>query len=130
MLESKNFPATYSLPPSSNPISGISYPTTKPNHEATRGFLKICIRWIQWYFMFLRKLVWCPVYKAASTSWISFLPILSSYRPSQIKILKRRFIQVRISWFDETFNLNWNIAQWKSHFWLMKLTFDWQFFWK
>jgi len=40
-----------------------------------------------------RKLVWCPVYKAASTNWISMLPTLSNFRPSQIKILKRRFIQ-------------------------------------
>jgi len=51
------------------------------------------MRGLNFCIFFSRKLVWCPVYKAASTNWISILPTLSNFRSSQIKILKRRFIQ-------------------------------------
>ena len=39
------------------------------------------------------KLVWCPVHEASSTNWLTNLPALSNFRASQIKILKRRFVQ-------------------------------------
>ena len=35
-----------------------------------------------------RKLVWCPVYKAASTSWMKLLPRLSNFSPMQLNAIK------------------------------------------
>ena len=36
-----------------------------------------------------RKLVWCPVFKAASTLWMKRLPQMSNYSPHQLQKLQR-----------------------------------------
>jgi hypothetical protein len=33
-----------------------------------------------------RQLVWCPVFKAASTNWMKIIPMLSNYRPAQLLV--------------------------------------------
>ena len=35
-----------------------------------------------------RRLVWCPVYKAASTNWMLNIPMLSNYRTNQLSQLR------------------------------------------
>ena len=33
-----------------------------------------------------RQLVWCPVFKAASTNWMKTIPTLSNYLPAQMQV--------------------------------------------
>ena len=33
-----------------------------------------------------RQLVWCPVFKAASTNWMKTIPMLSNYLPAQMQV--------------------------------------------
>ena len=35
-----------------------------------------------------RQLVWCPVFKAASTNWMKTIPTLSNYLPAQMQLMK------------------------------------------
>ncbi len=34
-----------------------------------------------------RQLVWCPVFKAASTNWMKTIPMLTNYLPKQIQVI-------------------------------------------
>ena len=36
-----------------------------------------------------RHLVWCPVFKAASTNWMKIVPTLSNYLPAQMQVRSR-----------------------------------------
>ena len=48
----------------------------------------------QYYSIFLnRKLLWCPVYKAASSTWMNIIPRLTNYKFSQIKMMEQIHIQ-------------------------------------
>ena len=40
-----------------------------------------------------RKLLWCPVYKAASSTWMNIIPRLTNYKFSQIKMMEQIHIQ-------------------------------------
>ena len=40
-----------------------------------------------------RKLIWCPVFKAASTNWMNHFPRLSNFAPQQLKVLWKRLLQ-------------------------------------
>ena len=41
-----------------------------------------------------RKILWCPVFKAASSSWMHQIPLLTNFKPTQIRFLQRRFVQI------------------------------------
>ena len=42
---------------------------------------------------FFRKLLWCPVFKAASSAWMNVIPKLTNYKFSQIKLIRQRYVQ-------------------------------------
>ncbi len=41
------------------------------------------------FVMPYRQLVWCPVYKAASTNWMLNIPLLSNFRPEELQALRQ-----------------------------------------
>jgi len=40
-----------------------------------------------------RQLVWCPVYKAASTNWMLNVAKLSNFSPFELQQLRLKFVQ-------------------------------------
>lgn len=40
-----------------------------------------------------RKLIWCPIFKAASSWWMQQIPWLTNYKASQIQLLSQKYIQ-------------------------------------
>lgn len=37
-----------------------------------------------------RGLVWCPVFKAASTNWMINIPLLSNFTPKQLRVRRNQ----------------------------------------